>query len=41
MSGETSSVSISKAPVVHVTKYGQRINSIEMCDSGYLRHALE
>ena len=41
ISGETSSVSNAKAPVVHVTKYGLRINSIELCDSGFLRHKLE
>lgn len=40
---ESSGVSKSshRPPVVHVTKYGERIDSYNRCDSGFLNYKLE
>ena len=38
---ESSGVSSHRPPVVHVTKYGERIDSYNKCDSGWLNYKLE
>ena len=38
---ESSGVSSHRPPVVHVTKYGERIDSYNKCDSGFLNYKLE